>query len=325
MSVTQLKSVEEINTFVSEFLTNNDIETDQWLSEENQAELSKVVSKVFASRARKSNKPARDPKAPKNPKTAYIYFCTDHREKAKQELGPDAKTTDITTKLGQMWNELKNDPKKAKVYNKYVTQAEQDKERYTKAMEEYVPSEGFTKKKVKAESTKAQSAYVFFCRDYRAQAKEEVGSEAISEISKVLGRMWSDLKSDKSRSEEYEKYVAMAAESKAQTDAKLGKGTTGTPSKATPKASAKKPASTSTSTSTSTSGAKPKAGAKPKTGAKPKAGASKTKASPKASPKGKAKAAAKGKAKIEPKQQLEQLDDGSDSDGPMSDGEFGDE
>jgi hypothetical protein len=43
----------------------------------------------------------------KGKRSAYIIFCTKKREEAKKLLNPDAKATEVTSKLGQIWNELK--------------------------------------------------------------------------------------------------------------------------------------------------------------------------------------------------------------------------
>ena len=61
--------------------------------------------------ARKSKKKGKkkDKNAPKRGKSAYLFFCNDKRAEIKEELGEDAKATEVTSRLGELWNELKED------------------------------------------------------------------------------------------------------------------------------------------------------------------------------------------------------------------------
>ena len=49
---------------------------------------------------------------PKRAKTAYLFFCSDHRQKIK-EKHPNDKVTVITKRLGKAWKNL-NDKQKSK-------------------------------------------------------------------------------------------------------------------------------------------------------------------------------------------------------------------
>ena len=121
-------------------------------TEEEWEELSKGKKRGRKSSSTKSDKPKRG-------KTAYNYFCQENRPVAKEELGDDAKPTDVTSKLGEMWKQLKNDVeddddeaiKKMERYNKLSAE---DKERYAKEMEDYVPPEGEEKESPKPKKKK---------------------------------------------------------------------------------------------------------------------------------------------------------------------------
>jgi hypothetical protein len=66
---------------------------------------------------------------PKRPKSAYLYFCEDRRKQLKTD-NPDLKSTEVTSELGRLWNELKADNSRASELEKYENQASEDKERY---------------------------------------------------------------------------------------------------------------------------------------------------------------------------------------------------
>ena len=63
---------------------------------------------------------------PKRGKSAYLYFCEAKRDEVRKTLGDDAKASDVTRKLGEMWNNLKDQGKTGE----YDKLAEADKERY---------------------------------------------------------------------------------------------------------------------------------------------------------------------------------------------------
>lgn len=285
MTATLLKS---FNDYVRKFLEENDVDVESWDSNENQATLKKMVTKVGAKSA--SAKQSKDPNAPKHQKSAYIFFCEENREKAKKELGPDAKTTEITSHLGAMWKAMKTDSKRVKELNKYNNLALADKERYQKEFNEYTPSEGFKKKRSKKSAAadsikKPLSAYIFFSNENRAKVKAELGegNNTVTDVAKQLGIMWKELKKDSSRSEELDRYNNLAAEDKVRYEnEKVLSGDSKT------KKSGKAP--------TSEKPATPKAAAKGKAAAAPAKGKAKAAAAP---AKGKTKAAGKTKKSVQ--------------------------
>jgi hypothetical protein len=68
---------------------------------------------------------------PKRPRSAYLFFCQDHRDKIKSD-DPKLSMTDMSKKLGGMWGEV-ND----KGREKYIEQNQEDQYRYKKELEEY--------------------------------------------------------------------------------------------------------------------------------------------------------------------------------------------
>ena len=157
---------------------------------------------------------------------AYIIFCTKKREEAKK-LHPDAKATEVTAKLGQMWNELKSSKKAAdkKMLQLCEQEASEDKVRYDEDMKDYVPpsddeliaSKGKgSKKKSDPNAPKGKkSAYIFFCAENRDTAKTEIGKDGkATDVTKLLATWWNELKADEDRSDELEKYNKMSADEK---------------------------------------------------------------------------------------------------------------
>ena len=72
-----------------------------------------------------------DPNKPKRPKTSFIYFCNDNRDKVKKKH-PTLKLGEVMKKLGTMWKALK--PEKRKKYEDLYSK---DKTRYEEELDEY--------------------------------------------------------------------------------------------------------------------------------------------------------------------------------------------
>jgi hypothetical protein len=73
------------------------------------------------------------PTGPKRAKSAYLFFCTEMRDKVRGEL-EDNSATNVTRELGVRWNTLKEQGK----VQKYQKQAQEDKARYEKEKAEGV-------------------------------------------------------------------------------------------------------------------------------------------------------------------------------------------
>ena len=125
MTVKELEEI--INKFVLSFLKEkgSDAIVNEWEQKENMVGLLKVLQN-FDKDGIKTKK-VKDSSKPKRGKTAYSFFCSVNREKAKTELGDDAKSTEIFSKLGEMWQELKSDSSMTAELEKYTHLALQDK------------------------------------------------------------------------------------------------------------------------------------------------------------------------------------------------------
>ena len=140
--------MEMLNMFI-EYVTNEigvDFESPLNDNEMSQDELlanflkQDSIKKLIPKESSTKNKKEKDPAAPKRPKSSYIIFCGAKRDEIKKK-NPNMKATEITSKLGEMWKTL-NDKQK----QKYIDEANKEKERYQEEMNDYVPSEGFEKK-----------------------------------------------------------------------------------------------------------------------------------------------------------------------------------
>ena len=160
----------------------------------------------------KKKRKKKDPNAPKKALTAFIFFSNDKRAEVTAELkaaNPDIKgVAEVGKKLGEMWKLLSDDDKEP--YNK---QAEADKERYAKEMENYTPPEDDAEeeppaKKGKAGVKKAKkdpnapkknlTAFFFFSSAKRAEVTAELKAvnpdmKGVAEVGKKLGEMWKAL------------------------------------------------------------------------------------------------------------------------------------
>jgi hypothetical protein len=219
-----------IAKFVAKFLSDNGSEelVEKWNDQDNADAFLALVGKAYK---RSSDKKLKDPNAPKRGKSAYIFFCSKNREKAKERLGEGAKATEVTSELGKMWTELKASTKKADkaILAGFEVEAAEDKSRYDEEKKDYQPpsDEDLSKttriKKGRKTSDKdpnspkgRKSAYIYFCSAMRAQVKEELGEEGKSLIMTELGKRWKELKEDDYRAEELAEYTKMAADDKAR-------------------------------------------------------------------------------------------------------------
>nr|XP_014352162.1 PREDICTED: high mobility group protein 20A isoform X3 [Latimeria chalumnae] len=89
------------------------------------------------SKGRKRKKLPRDSNAPKAPLTGYVRFMNERREQLRAER-PDAPFPEITKMLGNEWSKLPPEEKQ-----RYLDEAEKDKERYIKELEQYQQTEAY--------------------------------------------------------------------------------------------------------------------------------------------------------------------------------------
>ena len=145
----------------------------------------------------------KDPNAPKQVKTAYLYFTEKERPKIIQQT-PDMSPPDIMSELGARWKALSEKNRKP-----YEKSSEKDKLRYDEEMKSYQPPEGYDKdgygfaddidgrkkraKKEPGQPKNVKSAYVYFCEVTRPSLPK--GTHPV-EIMKLMGEKWQKLSED---------------------------------------------------------------------------------------------------------------------------------
>jgi len=181
-----------LQTFLTSHLDENDVGTvmEAWADEK-----SAVLKLVGASGSTRKKK---DPAAPKKGRSNYIWFCGDVRAKLKED-NPEMSVTDLSKKMGTMWQELP-----AKKKKKYDKMASDDKERYKQEMENYTPpevdeEETTTKRGGKKANTgpkKPLASYMFFSKDVRPQVKEDNPEMKFGDIAREVSRRWKEISDD---------------------------------------------------------------------------------------------------------------------------------
>lgn len=178
--------------------------------EEAKDKLESIVQQFKPKSKRKKGKK----NGPKRPKSAYIFFCQDKRPEVR-ENNPEMKATEVTKELGAMWNEIKETDDALDYFNL----AKEDKVRYNQELENTpaVTSEDDDQEKPKKKKKnkkdgpkKAKSAYIFFCKEKRAEVKEKNDELNPKEITSELGRLWNLIKG----TNKAQKYIDMAEEDK---------------------------------------------------------------------------------------------------------------
>lgn len=102
-------------------------------------------------RGRRRKRP-RDVNAPKQPLNGYVRFLNENREKTRT-TNPQASFSEITKLLAQDWTKLVPEEKQ-----RYFDEAEKDKERYLRELEQYQQTEAyriFTAKKLQDKKRRA--------------------------------------------------------------------------------------------------------------------------------------------------------------------------
>ncbi|XP_075064393.1 high mobility group protein 20A isoform X2 [Mixophyes fleayi] len=97
-------------------------------------------------KGRKRKRSPRDNNAPKAPLTGYVRFMNERREQLRIER-PDVPFPEITRIVGSEWSKL---PAHEKQH--YLDEAERDKERYTKELQQYQKTEAYRSYSHKAQS-----------------------------------------------------------------------------------------------------------------------------------------------------------------------------
>lgn len=137
----------------------------------------------------------KDKNAPKAAKSAYIFFCADHRP-AIMKKNPEIKFGEVGKALGAKWKSLNENQK-----TKYKNAAKLDKSRFNGEMlaynktksQELEKANNGKKKKDKNVPKAAKSAYLVFCAETRASVVKRHPNLTFGEIGKQLGAKWKSL------------------------------------------------------------------------------------------------------------------------------------
>ncbi|KFP44909.1 High mobility group protein 20A, partial [Chlamydotis macqueenii] len=92
-------------------------------------------------KGRKRKKPLRDTNAPKSPLTGYVRFMNERREQLRAKR-PEVPFPEITRMLGNEWSKLPPEEKR-----RYLDEADRDKERYMRELEQYQKTEAYKVRK----------------------------------------------------------------------------------------------------------------------------------------------------------------------------------
>eukprot|EP00040_Diaphanoeca_grandis_P026865 m.151423 g.151423 ORF g.151423 m.151423 type:complete len:891 (-) comp30759_c4_seq2:2534-5206(-) len=161
---------------------------------------------------------------PKRPQSSFFLFSSKMRAQVKIDF-PELSVSETAKKMGEMWKEVTEEEKIP-----YQEEFEANKLIYAKEMEEFKLkqiAEGGDDDDIPEKSKKSSkrgkkirfdgepknplSSYLIFAQSIREKLKEENPELKMTEMSKVIGTKWSEIKD-----EEKQKYVDEAAKLKAQ-------------------------------------------------------------------------------------------------------------
>ena len=200
-----------VNNFIVSLVKevcNQDV-SELLLNKKNQQRLKSLIVKF-------QDKSVKDPNAPKRPLSAYMFFCNKNREVVRKELGDESNMISVTRELGNRWKEVKTNKTELAIYNKL---AQNDTERHRKEMEKYLSenksSPAVQKLNKKKNTPKhSKSAYLFFCEKYRSLVKSEHPDMSATDLTKELGKLWNDMKNDKSKTKELKSFQTKSQKDK---------------------------------------------------------------------------------------------------------------
>ncbi|KAK9851540.1 hypothetical protein WJX84_008439 [Apatococcus fuscideae] len=136
--------------------------------------------------------------APTRPKSAYMFFLGEFREKWKLDNPESKKVAEVAKAAGEAWRAMPQEKKDG--YEDLSTEA---KSKYAKAMVEWEkehprPARRHKKERDPTQLKRPQSAYFFFLADYREAYKREHPGEpvAVKVIGKAAGDQWRDMSAE---------------------------------------------------------------------------------------------------------------------------------
>ena len=156
----------------------------------------------------------------KKNKSSYMFFCSDEREKVKEDH-PEFNNKEIIVELGARWKLLKEENQERLKH--YETLALEDKERFLKEKSntevtevketkvKTTPKKKNTKKVViKDEETEDEdkqqnkktkvNGYINFCKATRETVKTQNSNLSPREVTMELGKLWKELSNEEKES-----------------------------------------------------------------------------------------------------------------------------
>jgi hypothetical protein len=179
---------------------------------------------------KKKKKAKKDPNMPKHGKNAYNFFLEENIERARAG-NPEAKYPEIRERLTEEYKKLSEEEKA-----KYITMAEEDKEKQEKAIADYLAlhppkgddddddgdADGKPKKKSQRQKKDPKApknrmnAFLYWSKDQRPALKEANPDATYEEFNKILSSAYKALSK-----EELAPYQALAAADKERYDAEM--------------------------------------------------------------------------------------------------------
>jgi len=169
------------NKFVLAFIENLDIldEQDVIKITNSWKKNTEKFNELFVSLIKKSATRAKKAKdAPKNAKSAYMFYCQEMRANVKEE-NPDLSAKEITIKLGEMWKEVKETDEVVK----YIQMASSDEDRYKAEMENYVPAESNSESQTSDSETEPPKSSKVDAKKSKEPTKKTPGAATAKETT----------------------------------------------------------------------------------------------------------------------------------------------
>ena len=134
-------------------------------------------------------------KKAKRPRSAYIFFCQENRPIVKERLGAGARATEVTSKLGKLWRELKADPSRKDELLRYHDLSNEEKLHSTTDVYEKPKActAGPRKKFIKR-----VTGYDVYCRETKDSVVAQNPKLKAGSLAKFMAKAWKGM-SDQER------------------------------------------------------------------------------------------------------------------------------
>ena len=179
-------------------------------------EMLELATNFIKKNSPKTTPKKKDPNAPKKPTNAYMIFAKEERQKIQKD-SEITESKDLIKEIARRWNEEKE--KESKVFKKYTKQLEEDKKKYEKEMETYVPSDDYESPKKKKSPKKdpnapkkPTNAYMIFASEERQKIQKDSGITDSKDLMKEIARRWNQEKEKESKI--FKKYTKQLEEAK---------------------------------------------------------------------------------------------------------------